>query len=56
MGFNVLVIKLDTFGMRIHKNIQSLSVNEDGSRYVIIEEDGSKTTVSKDNYMITIVK
>ena len=56
MGFNLLVIKLDTFGMAVHNNIKSLSMNESGTRYVIIEADGSQTSVSKDGYMLTILK
>ena len=56
MGLNILIIKLDTFGMAIHHNCKSLSMNATGNRYVIIEEDGSQTSVAKDNYMLTILK
>lgn len=56
MGLNVLIIKLDTFKMAIHENVRSISMNESGTRYVIIEHDGSQTSVTKDLYMLTILK
>ena len=56
MGLNILIIKLDTFGMAVHHNVKSLSMNDSGTRYVIIEEDGSQTSVSKEGYMLTILK
>lgn len=56
MGLNVLIIKLGTFGMAVHENVQSISMNESGTRYVIIEHDGTQTSVSKDGYMLTILR
>lgn len=56
MGLNLLIIKLDTFGMAVHKNVKSLSMNENGTRYVIIEEDGTQTSVNKEGYMLSILK
>lgn len=53
---DVLIIKLDTFGSAVHKNIQSLSWEESTGRYVVIEADGSRTSVKKDAYMITILR
>lgn len=56
MGLDILIIKLDTFASAVHHNVKSLSMNESGTRYVIIEADGSQTSVSKENYMLTILK
>ena len=56
MGLNVLITKLGTFGMAIHQNVQSISMNDSGTRYIIIEQDGPQTSVSKDGYMLTILK
>jgi len=53
---DVLVIKLGTFAMAVHEKIQSLSFEESSGRYVIIEADGSRTSVKKDSYMITILR
>ena len=56
MGLNILIVKLDTFGMAVHENVKNLSMNDSGTRYVITEADGSQTSVSKENYMLTILK
>ena len=53
---DILIIKLDTFGCAVHKDIQSLGFNKESNRYVVIEADGSRTSVSKEGYMITILR
>lgn len=56
MGLNVLIIKLGTFGMAVHENVRSISMNDSGTRYVIVEHDGTQTSVNKDGYMLTILR
>lgn len=53
---DILIIELGTLHMAVHANIQRLTFDKSSGRYVVIEADGSQTSVPKDEYMITILR
>lgn len=51
---NVLVMVLGTIGCGIHENVQSIS--DSSKNYFIVESDGTKITLSKERYMLVIMR